>query len=63
MRYLFVVALLSLVGCQDRYRYYCQDPGNWEKKACKKPICSSSYTCPDQVSTPEVRKVEEESVR
>ena len=63
MKYLLIAALVTLAGCQERYRYFCQDPNNWEQKVCKKPICSSSYTCPDQVSTPEVRKFEEESVR
>lgn len=60
MKYAALIAALALMGCQDRYRYACQDPANWSAAICKKPICSSSYTCPEQLSAPEVRKIEEE---
>lgn len=62
MKYL-MLSLMFLAGCQDTYRYPCQDPENWERPFCKKPICSSSYTCPDQLASPEVRKPEEEQPR
>jgi len=62
MKYL-ILSLVFLAGCQDRYRYACQDPQNWDQAICKKPICSSSYTCPDQLASPEVRKAEEEQPR
>ena len=38
-----------LVGCQDSYRYPCQDPENWDQKQCKKPYCSASGTCPEDL--------------
>ena len=43
---LFVV----LAGCQERYRYPCQDPDNWDTKECKKPFCSANGTCPEDLT-------------
>ena len=48
---------LVLSAC-DRYRYECQDPENWEKKQCKRPYCSATGTCPDQLTKPEDMKAE-----
>ena len=42
------VALL-LAGCDERYRYPCQDPHNWSKEECKKPFCSANGTCPEDL--------------
>jgi len=44
------VALLILVGCEERYRYPCQDPHNWNDERCKKPFCSGNGTCPEDIS-------------
>jgi len=41
------VALLA--ACDERYRYPCQDPENWESKMCKKPYCSANGTCPEDL--------------
>lgn len=60
MKYLLLLIVPVLAACQDRYRYACQDPANWDQAICKRPICSSSYTCPEQLASPEVRKAEEE---
>lgn len=43
------VLLLSLAGCNDQFRYPCQDPRNWEEPFCKKPMCSSNGTCPEDL--------------
>jgi hypothetical protein len=59
MRCIFLLASLALIGCQDRFRYPCQDPANWEKTECKRPICSSTGTCPDQLTKPEDMKSDE----
>jgi hypothetical protein len=56
MRLLCCVALVLLVGCQDRFRYPCQDPQNWENQECKHPICVATGTCPEQLVKPEVEK-------
>jgi hypothetical protein len=50
------VLLVLLTGCDDRYRYSCQDPKNWANTECKPPICTSSGTCPEQLVTPEKEK-------
>jgi hypothetical protein len=36
---------LFLLGCQDRYRYDCQDPANWQQEICKKPKCVAMGYC------------------
>jgi hypothetical protein len=42
---LLLGALLTLAGCQDRYRYACQDPANWNKVHCNPPACEADGTC------------------
>jgi len=44
---------LVLNACEDRFRYPCQDPKNWETEACKAPICTATGTCPSDVTQPE----------
>lgn len=44
-----LLVLMCLAGCEDRYRYPCQDPDNWETKKCQRPRCAVSGTCPDQL--------------
>ena len=36
---------LALMGCEDRYRYDCQDPENWQEEICKKPKCIAMGYC------------------
>lgn len=40
-----LVALVAFTGCQDRYRYDCQDPANWQDELCKKPRCIAMGYC------------------
>lgn len=41
---------LALAMCSgDRYRYPCQDPANWDKELCQKPLCEVNRTCPDLI--------------
>ena len=42
---LLLSALLTLAGCQDRYRYACQDPANHFKQQCLPPACEANGTC------------------
>jgi hypothetical protein len=50
MRYLLLLLLpLTLAACQERYRYPCQDPENWDDKLCKHPYCSANGTCPEDL--------------
>ena len=41
------VALAFFGG--DRFRYPCQDPSNWDKEMCQKPLCDVTRTCPEHV--------------
>jgi hypothetical protein len=47
---LTIMFAMMLVGCDERYRYPCQDPHNWEKELCKKPFCSGNGTCPEDLA-------------
>jgi len=33
----------------DRFRYPCQDPANWDKDFCKKPLCDVTRQCPEHI--------------
>lgn len=49
-RLLIFLPLVFLVGCDERYRYPCQDPENWNEKLCSKPFCSANGTCPEDLT-------------
>lgn len=56
-RLLFLsLAMLVLVGCEDRYRYYCQDPKNFSAKRCQRPDCLFTQDCPDYLVAPVLEK-------
>ena len=55
MRYA-IVLLLMLVACDDRYRYFCQDPKNFPAKRCQRPDCLFSQDCPDYLVAPVLEK-------
>lgn len=48
-----LVLLLLPIGLAffagDRFRYPCQDPANWEKGFCQKPLCDVTRTCPEHI--------------
>jgi hypothetical protein len=44
---LLPIGLAVLGG--DKFRYPCQDPNNWDKAQCKRPICDVTRTCPDHI--------------
>jgi len=59
IKYILLLLLpLTLFACEERYRYPCQDPENWEQKQCKKPICSANGTCPEDLAHYEKDKVQ-----
>lgn len=48
---MFLIALpvgLAFFGT-DRFRYPCQNPENWNKDFCQKPLCDVTRTCPEHV--------------
>ena len=48
--------LLALAGCEDRYRYHCQDPAHWAEKRCQRPDCLFTQDCPDYLVAPVLEK-------
>lgn len=38
-----------LTGCEQRYRYPCQDVNNWSTPQCQKPLCEVHRECPDLI--------------
>ena len=48
---MFVVLLM---GCEDTYRYPCQNPTNWGKTECEPPQCEASGTCTKDLITKEM---------
>jgi hypothetical protein len=50
MKKIILLFALVLLGCEERYRYPCQNPDNWEQPFCKKPYCSANGTCPEDLS-------------
>lgn len=58
MKSLLILTILTLlIGCEDRFRYPCQDPQNWNNSECKKPDCIPMGTCTESLIAKE--KVEE----
>jgi hypothetical protein len=49
LAWILLPAALLLAGCDERYRYPCQDPHNWNKEECQKPYCSANGTCPEDL--------------
>jgi len=54
MKYLLLLFLLT--GCEDRYRYFCQNPDNFVAEQCQKPRCFFTQTCPEYLVAPILEK-------
>lgn len=46
---ILVLPMIIAAGCQDRYRYTCQDPENWNTERCQKPKCEIHRDCPEHI--------------
>ncbi|NBW58142.1 hypothetical protein EBR43_10280 [bacterium] len=44
-----IFSALLAAGCENRYRYACQNPDNWDQDYCKKPKCEISRDCPEHI--------------
>ena len=55
MRYTLVL-LIALAGCNDHYRYPCQNPDNFYKAECQKPKCLFTQQCPEYLVAPILEK-------
>ena len=59
MKWLILFAMVIafvLSGCEDRYRYFCQDPKNFSVKRCQRPDCLFTQDCPDYLVAPVLEK-------
>ena len=56
MKLKYLLLLLLLTGCEDRYRYYCQNPDNFHAEQCQKPRCQFTQTCPEYLVAPILEK-------
>ena len=41
------LSAVFMTGCEQRYRYPCQDPENWNSAECQKPLCEVHRDCPE----------------
>ena len=48
--------LFFITGCEDRYRYACQNPDNFYKAECQKPKCLFTQQCPEYLVAPILEK-------
>ena len=53
---IFGAILFVLLGCEDRYRYPCQNPDNFYKAECQKPKCLFTQQCPEYLVAPVLEK-------
>jgi hypothetical protein len=44
---------LIMAGCQDVYRYPCQDPENWNNDYCNSNACVAAGACTVDVMGPD----------
>ena len=58
-KFLYCVIAISLLlvlflmsGCEDRYRYVCQNPDKFDLPECQKPRCLFTQTCPEYLVAP-----------
>lgn len=52
VRWLLVLLVLPLglaMCSEERFRYPCQDPANWDKDICKMPLCDVNRSCPEHI--------------
>jgi len=56
MKYLAILSLLLVAGCNEQYRYFCQNPDNFHAARCQKPRCQFTQTCPEYLVAPILEK-------
>lgn len=61
---IFVLIIAMLAGCEDTYRYPCQNPENKDKPECTRPMCEAEGICYDTLNglPPQQSVVEQTSV-
>jgi len=67
-KFLIIIPLILLAGCEGHYRYPCQDPANWNKTECNNEVCAAEGVCTENVTgrkpvlTPEEKSDSQEQV-
>jgi hypothetical protein len=56
MKYLLIFIAIMLSGCEDRYRYKCQNPDYFHAEECQKPKCLFTQQCPEYLVAPILEK-------
>lgn len=56
MKYLLILMAFMLTACEDRYRYFCQNPDNFQAEQCQKPRCLFTQMCPEYLVAPILEK-------
>lgn len=56
MKYILFLGLALLAGCEEHYRYPCQNPDNFQKLECQKPKCLFTQMCPEYMVAPVLEK-------
>lgn len=56
MKHIALLTLLLLTGCNEQYRYFCQNPDNFYATQCQKPRCQFTQTCPEYLVAPVLEK-------
>jgi len=51
-----IIPLFFLAGCEPSYRYKCQNPENFHKEQCQKPLCQFAQVCPEYIVAPVLEK-------
>lgn len=46
---ILVIPILYIIFGEDKFRYPCQDPANWDSPQCKMPTCDVTRTCPEHI--------------
>ena len=47
--FMILLLFLTATGCEQAFRYPCQDPANWGNLECQRPICEVNRDCPDLI--------------
>lgn len=49
MKKIILLSLFALGGCNEHFRYPCQDPVNFGKEDCIPPACLATGTCTEDL--------------
>lgn len=52
----FFLIIFLLFGCEDRYRYKCQNPDHFQAIECQRPKCLFTQQCSDYLVAPVLEK-------